>query len=92
MIDSDGHVLPHLGVEIKSVNAYIFEEMLKILKNIGISPKTKKREAIENSYSANIRYIIYIPSAEMKSSVVRPPQSRFQGFQIYIANHQDKLK
>ena len=67
MIDSDGHVHKHLGTEIKTVSPLIFEGILHILTNLGIRAKTKKRKATQNSYSKKTRYVVYIPSTEMKA-------------------------
>lgn len=67
IIDSDGHVQKHLGTEIKTVSHLIFEGILGILTNLGIKAETKIRKATENSYSKKIRYVIYIPSAQMKA-------------------------
>jgi len=67
IIDSDGHVHKHLGTEIKTVSPSIFKGIINILKNLGIKAETKRRNPTENSYSKKTRYIIYIPSAEMKT-------------------------
>ena len=67
IIDSDGYVHKHLGTEIKTVSPSIFKGIINILKNLGIKAETKRRNPTKNSYSKKTRYIIYIPSAEMKA-------------------------
>jgi len=65
IIDSDGHVHKHLGTEIKTVSLSIFKGIVNLLRRLGIKTKIKRRLA-EKSYSKKIKYIIYIPSAEIK--------------------------
>lgn len=66
IIDSDGHVHRHLGTEIKTVSKEVFKSILKLFDDLGIAAKTNVREATRNSYSKKPRYVIYIPSHEMK--------------------------
>lgn len=66
IIDSDGHVLPHLGTEIKTVSSKNFESVSSILQDLKISATLRVRDAPDYSYSKKPRYIIYIPSLEMK--------------------------
>lgn len=80
IIDSDGHVQKHLGTEIKTVSPLIFRGILRILANLGIKAKTKIRKATGNSYSKKIRYIIYIPSAQMKAHINRMHSVKIERF------------
>jgi DNA-binding transcriptional regulator WhiA len=66
IIDSDGHVHAHLGTEVKTVSSNNFESVSSILEDLEISATTRVRAAPDNSYSKKPRYIIYIPSSEMK--------------------------
>lgn len=66
IIDSDGHVHAHLGTEIKTVSSKNFEGVSSILEDLKISATTRISDAPKNSYSKKPRYIIYIPSSEMK--------------------------
>jgi len=66
IIDSDGHVHPHLGTEIKTVSRKNFERVSSIFEKLGISTNTRIREASADSFSKKPRYIIYIPSSQMK--------------------------
>ena len=75
-IDSDGHVHPHLGTEIKTVASNNFESVSSILKDLGISATVRIREASVNSFSKKPRYIIYIPSSEMKRIKGKIPSAK----------------
>jgi len=66
IIDSDGHVHRHLGTEIKTVSTSIFQGILNLLNNLGITAKIKHRKAIESSYSTKDFYVIYLPSHQMR--------------------------
>lgn len=76
IIDSDGHVHAHLGTEIKTVSSKNFESVSSILKDLKISVTTRVRDASENSYSKKPRYVIYIPSAEMKRHKSKIPSAK----------------
>lgn len=67
IIDSDGHVQKHLGTEIKTVSPLVFEGILGILTNLGIGAKTSIGESTKNSFSKKNRYIVYIPSKQVKA-------------------------
>jgi len=68
IIDSDGHVHGHLGTEIKTVSELMQRGVFYILKNLGMKARSKVKDASENSFSRRPRYVIYIPSAEMKAN------------------------
>jgi len=67
VIDSDGHVHEHLGTEIKTVSDILQQGILDVLKDLRIKATVKVIDAMENSFSKRPRYVIYIPSAEMKA-------------------------
>jgi len=66
IIDSDGHVLGHLGTEIKTVSSSVFEGIINVLNNLGIVAKMKQKRASGNSYSKKSFYVIYLPSLQMR--------------------------
>ena len=76
IIDSDGHVHAHLGTEIKTVSSKNFESVSSILGDLEISATARVRDAPDNSYSKKPRYIIYIPSSEMKRIKERIPSAK----------------
>ena len=76
IIDSDGHVHAHLGTEIKTISPKNFESVSSILEDLKISATARVRDAPENSYSKRPRYIIYIPSSEMKRIKGNIPSSK----------------
>jgi len=67
VIDSDGHVHEHLGTEIKTVSDILQQEILDVLKDLRIKATVDLIDATEDSFSKRPRYVIYIPSAEMKA-------------------------
>jgi hypothetical protein len=82
VIDSDGHVHEHLGTEVKTVSPPIFKAILDVLSILRISAKTSIVDAPRNSYSKRPRYVIYIPSNEMKNQREKIPSvkiARVQG-------------
>ncbi|MDH5795650.1 MAG: hypothetical protein OEZ24_06020, partial [Candidatus Bathyarchaeota archaeon] len=80
VIDSDGHVHKHLGTEVKTVSSTVFRDVLRILTNLGIKAKTKIRQATEESYSKKQRYVMYIPSAQMKANKRKIPSAKVARF------------
>ncbi len=84
IIDSDGHVRKHLGTEIKTVSPLIFEEIVKILTNLEIKPKTRIRRATENSYSKKTRYVIYIPSAQTRAHRDKICSAKMERFILFF--------
>ncbi len=76
IIDSDGHVHKHLGTEMKTVSLKNFESVCSVLDKLGISFITKVRAAPTSSYSKKPRYIIYIPSSEMKRNKEHIPSAK----------------
>jgi len=68
IIDSDGHVHKHLGVEIKTTSILILKSVLALLNNLGIVAKLRKAKPTKNSYSKKTCYVIYIPSLQTKTS------------------------
>ena len=76
IIDSDGHVQPHLGTEIKTVSSQNFESFSSILLDLKISAILRIRDAPVNSYSKKPRYIIYIPSIEIKRTKGNIPSAK----------------
>jgi DNA-binding transcriptional regulator WhiA len=66
IIDSNGHVHRHLGTEIKTVSKEVSKSVLKMFNDLGMVVSTRMREATRNSYSKKPRYVIYIPSSEIK--------------------------
>jgi len=76
IIDSDGHVHEHLGTDIKTVSPSLFEAILNLLGNLGITVMTKKRKATDNSYSQKISYALYIPSSQMRKHRSRIPSTK----------------
>ena len=73
IIDSDGHVHEHLGTEIKTVSLSLFEAILNLLSNLGMTATTKKREAGANAYSQKISCALYISSLQMRKHGSRIP-------------------
>ncbi len=80
IIDSDGHVHKHLGTEIKTVSPSTFQAILKLLNNLEIVSKTKRRKATENSYSKKDRYTIYLPSRQVKTRRNKIPSVKIKRF------------
>ena len=66
IIDSDGHVHKHLGTEIKTVSNEIFKAISSLFNELNVRVNTKVSTAPENSFSKQPRYVIYVPSQEMK--------------------------
>jgi len=80
VIDSDGHVHKHLGTEIKTVSPSIFNEILNLLNNLGITTRTKRRKATEKSYSKKTCFVIYIPSFQMRTCQNKIPSVKIARF------------
>lgn len=80
IIDSDGHVHKHLGTEIKTVSPSTFQAILNLLNNLGVTAKTKRRNAAENNYSKKDSYTIYIPSRQIKVHLNKIPSVKVNRF------------
>lgn len=75
LIDSDGHVYYNkkrtrqFGALVKTVNKTLRDDVVRILSSLGIQVTTYVAGLYEGSYSRNLRYVMYIPSAELKKTL-----------------------
>jgi len=86
LIDSDGHVYynkkrtRHFGVLIKTASEPLRDDVVRILFSLGIKVTTYLAKSYEGSYSGNPRYVVYVPSAELKKIVRKIPAVKLERY------------